>query len=256
MNKPLPLIAITAFIFVGCKHEVPEGKMNQIDLTPSYSEDENYEQKEHGYPTKPNTVIVTGNSSHKLVTIYKEKFSKDGKIRFIDGNYYHYNYMYDVDEGNNWNGNYMPGLEAVYGYKMYNVAHLNADSNQRNNFFDHPVLVKTLYYPTDKKDTLNFEPITRDYYMVSVYDEDTNNDTIINHKDLRRFYWFDINGKNKTPLVPKNYSVFKSEYDPKSDLMYVFAQLDENENGKRDPEEHIHVFYFSLADPKPAERVY
>ena len=85
--------------------------------------------------------------------------------------------------------------------------------------------------------------------MVSVYDEDTNNDGFINVKDLRRFYYFDIEGKNKKLLVPKNYSVTNSEYDPENDFMYVFAQIDENRNGSRDDGELISVFWIDLKSP-------
>ncbi len=59
--------------------------------------------------------------------------------------------------------------------------------------------------------------------MVSVYDDDSNKDGFINVKDLRKFYYFDIEGKNKKNLIPANYSVMSSEYDSANDFMYVFA---------------------------------
>ena len=34
-----------------------------------------------------------------------------------------------------------------------------------------------------------------------------------------------------------------------NDFMYVFAQLDENNNGKRDDKEDIHVFWIDLKNP-------
>lgn len=123
--------------------------------------------------------------------------------------------------------------------------------NQKTiNLFESPVLIKTLYFPSFSIDTLNYEPVKRDYYMISVYYEDTNADGLINNKDLRRFYYFDLNGLNKNLLVPDNYSVISSQYDSANDCMYVFAQLDENKNGQRDPKEEVNIFRIDLKNPK------
>ncbi len=85
--------------------------------------------------------------------------------------------------------------------------------------------------------------------MVSVYDEDTNKDGFINVKDLRRFYFFDINGMNKELLIPKNYSVMSSEYDSANDLMYVFAKLDKNQNGQMESDEPTDIYWIDLTNP-------
>lgn len=159
-------------------------------------------------------------------------------------------------DGNNWNYNFMPGLEAVYGYNMVNVSLYDVALQKEKKFFPKPVLIKTLYYPAFSQDMLNYEPVSRRYYLVSAYDEDTNGDGAINIKDLRRFYLFDIHGTSQGPLVPKDYSVYKSEYDPANDLMYVFAKLDENTNGRRDEYEPIHVYWVDLKDPLRTGRLY
>jgi hypothetical protein len=169
--------------------------------------------------------------------------------------YYNYSELAESD-GNNWNHHFMPGLSIVYGYNMVNVSHYDSETQSQKNFFEKPVLIKNLYYPSFSKDTLNYKPVDRDYYMVSVYDEDTNKDGFINVRDLRRFYLLDTHGENKKPLVPVSYSVFKSEYDPANDFMYVFAKQDENEDGKADELEAIHVFWIDLTNPERAGRVY
>ncbi|MEM9887809.1 MAG: hypothetical protein AAF849_18080 [Bacteroidota bacterium] len=51
-------------------------------------------------------------------------------------------------------------------------------------------------------------------------------------KDLRRFYHFDLEVSKKTDLIPKNYSVMSSEFDPENDFMYVFARMDESKKGE------------------------
>jgi len=103
---------------------------------------------------------------------------------------------------------------------------------------------------------LNNQPVSRDYFIVSVHNEDTDKDGFINIKDLRRIYLFNINGEKQKALVPENYSVFKSEYDSDNDFMYIFAQLDANKNGRRDEGEPIHIFWLNLKNPDKTGRLY
>lgn len=258
MNKLLPFVLVSLFVFCACDNSSSyELKKNQIDLTEEETDDADEGEKLHAHlPIKPNTVIVTAYAEHRLITLYKEKVSKDGKRRYIDGNYHYHKYNYFEDPCNVQNGHYMPGLEAVYGYKMFNISHYNSTTKKKNSLFPHPVLIKTLYYPAAEQDTLKCKPVKRNYYLVSVYDEDTNQDSVINRHDLRRLYAFDIEGKNKRMLIPENYSVMKSEYDDINDDMFVFAQLDKNGNGKREPEETVHVFSVDLEDPSKVEMLY
>lgn len=236
-------------------------KGNEIDLkqTEVYGagKDKKGVQEAIELPTRPNTVLLTGNPEHRLITVYKEKISKDGKRRYIDGNYFHRTYPYHDNEWcKTWHGHFMPGIEAVYGFNMFNIGHYNVETKRRNFLFERPVLVKTLYYPSLEQDTLNGEPVSRNFYLVSAYNEDTNNDSIINHKDLRRFFHFDIEGQEKTILIPLDYSVLSSEYDRQIDVMFVFAKHDENKNGSREKNEPIHIFEVDLKDPRKADRVY
>ncbi|SOS49005.1 conserved hypothetical protein [Tenacibaculum dicentrarchi] len=144
----------------------------------------------------------------------------------------------------------MPGFKAVYGYNFINISHYNNNTKKQNKFFEKPVLIKTLYYPAFSKDTLNYKPINRKYYMVSVYDQDSNNDGFITVKDLRRFYYFDIHGIGKRALIPENYSVMNSEYDSANDFMYVFAKADKNNNGQMEANEPTAIFWIDLNNPK------
>ena len=92
--------------------------------------------------------------------------------------------------------------------------------------------------------------------MVSVYDEDTNRDTLINRLDLRRFYSFNVSGQERIQLVPPNYSVERSQYDSQNDVMYIYARLDANQNGKIDKKEPLHIFWINLIQPDKAKRLY
>lgn len=150
----------------------------------------------------------------------------------------------------------MPGLEAVYGYNFVNISHYDIKENKQKEFFEKPVLIKTLYYPTFDKDTLNNEAVNRKYFLVSVYNDDTNKDGFINTDDLRRFYLFDINGVKQKALIPENYTVFQSEYDSANDFMFVYAQLDSNNNGEQDEREPVHIFWIDLKDPNRTGRQY
>lgn len=206
------------------------------------------------FPSRPGTVLLTGNPRFRLTPIFKVNFRKDSTT-FTGGNGFHFNYEFqDEESGNNWNGNYLPGLEAIYGFNMVNISHFDAESQTQKFFFSNPVLVKTLYFPSYSKDTLNYLPIVRNYFLVSVFDEDTNKDGFINPSDLRRFYSFDINAGNKKHIVPKNYSVFKSEYDPAMDRLMVFVKLDSNSNGQVEDLEPIHIYWVDLKNPERTGR--
>ena len=217
--------------------------------------------------TRPKNVLMTADPNHRLITVYKVNYNPRTKNYYTGTNNFLRSYSYRYDDSYEYDGYgserpsktyqyFMPGIEAVNGYNMMNVSHYNFETKEKNTLFEQPVLVNTLYYPCLKQDTLKGQPITRDYYMVSVFDEDTNQDSLINRNDLRRFYHFDIDGKNKSPLVPLNYSVMSSEYDSENDVMFVFAKLDENTNGKREEKEPIHIFWLDLKTPKMGERLY
>ncbi len=258
------LTAILILALVGLTASCSKGKLEEKGFQVSSISENNEIDQETGlnqdslkFETQPSNVLLTGVSNVRLTTIYKVNFSKRSKTTFIGSNSFYYGYEEPANStGNNWNNNLMPGIGAVYGYNMVNISHYNIKENKQQNFFEKPVLIKTLYYPTFTKDTLNYKPVSREYFIVSVYNEDTNKDGFINVSDLRRFYLFNINGEKQKALVPENYSVLKSEYDPGNDFMYVFAQLDTNENGRRDEGEPIHIFWVNLKEPNKTGRLY
>lgn len=258
MNKS---IVISLFVVLGlnnCSFN-KKVKNEEISLKSSYVENsDNINQKAaKSRPIRPNKVLLTAFSSHRLVTLYKEKLSGNGENAYVDGNYYYNSHPEEFNvNGNSWHYHYLPGLEAVYGYNMFNIAHYDIDKKEKQLFFENSVIINTLYYPSFIQDTLNGKPIERNYYLVTVYDEDTNKDSTINTNDLRRLYCFNLDATERTPLIPSNYSVLSSEYDPQNDLMYLYAKYDENANGMRDTDEPIHVFSLNLKSPKLADRLY
>ncbi len=209
------------------------------------------------FATRPSNILLTKNAAHRLTPIFKVNFHPKTEKPFTGTVGVHRNYDRAGDQlGNRWNNNFMPGFSAVYGYNFVNLSHYNLEAQTTNLFFEKPVLIKTLYYPAFSRDTLNGVAISRNYYLISCYDEDTNRDGYISLRDLRRFYYFDINGKEQGALVPKNYAVRSSEYDSANDYMYVFAQLDENKNGQMEYEEPIHIFWIDLSAPERVGRQY
>jgi len=207
--------------------------------------------------TRPGNVLITGIPNYRLTTVYKVNVNERTKTTYIGSIHYHSDYS-GIENyfESNWNYNFIPGMEAAYGYNLVNIGYYDITTDERKTFFEDPVLIKTLYYPAFSKDTLKGEPVNRDYFLVSAYNEDTNEDGWINMNDLRRFYLFDKNAVQQKVLVPENYSVIKSEYDPANDYMYVFAKWDEDQNGKPDDPEPIHVFWIDLANPMQTGRVY
>lgn len=220
------------------------------------NEDDGISQDSLTFPTRPSNILLTGIPQYRLATIYKVNYNKDS-TSFIGSNNFHYSYEVLAEtNGNQWNNNLMPGFEIVYGYNLVNVSLFDTESQKQKNLFDRPVLVKNLYFPSFSKDTLNYKPVTRNYYMVSVYNEDTNKDRFINVRDLRRLYRFDINGNNRSLIIPENYSVYKSEYDSANDFIYLFARLDQNNNGQIEDGEVDHIFWMDLKNPERTGRLY
>lgn len=203
--------------------------------------------------TVPSSVVLTGLSKHRLVPIYKakEEESEKSKISYITGSW-------SGDEGgySEIQEHFMPGIDVLYGYKLLNISHYDFTTEKSNFFFNQPVFIKTVYFPAIEPDSINKKPINRNYYLISVYDEDTNKDTLLNRRDLRKFYHFDSTSTVKTQLIPNDYSVIRSQYDHQNDLMYIFARHDKNKNGSSESTEPIHIFWFSLKNPAVAKRVY
>ena len=209
--------------------------------------------------SRPNGILLTAYPEHRLIPVYKlnMRVNDDDTLYFTGSNAFYSGYSeYERLEGNNWNHNFMPGFEAMYGYNFININHHNTITKKTIQFFDNNVLIKTLYYPTDSKDTLNNIPIHRDYYMVSAYNEDSNKDGYINTDDLRRFFLFNLDGTMNKQLIPNSYCVSSSQFDPANDYMYIYATLDENENGHQDKTEDVHVFWIDLKAPDKGVRIY
>lgn len=251
----LPLL-----IFVACTQSKLDEKGFQVSTVETENDEENegtsgINRDSLKFETRPGNVLLTGIENVRITTVYKVNINKKHGTTFIGTN----KFLYDDNEptlNNNWNGNIVPGLEAVYGYNLVNVSHYDFITNIKKEFFEKPVLVKTIYYPAFSKDTLNSAPVSRNYFLVSAYNDDTNKDGFINQRDLRRFYLFNILGEKQGPLVPENYSVYKSDYDSGNDFMFVFARLDNNANGQIEDNEPIHIYWIDLKDPSKRGRLY
>jgi len=205
--------------------------------------------------SKPNNVILTGIPEHRLVTIYRTNklISNDE----VDATSSRYTTEYDED-GNEYEvaERYVPGIQILYGYNLLNLAHYNLKTEKLVYFFGKPALIKTLYYPSYTQDSIEKIPVIRNYFLVSVYDEDTNKDKFINRKDLRKFYYYDINAETRNSLLPKYYSAARSQYDSKNDVLYIFAKNDANKNGQIDKNEPLKIFWIDLKNPVFAKRLF
>ncbi len=252
--KKILTILIVLGLFTACSEQDVENR----DLSTATKFKSEYEGHVLGFSTdslnfeiRPGNIILTKNKAHRLTPIYKVNYYDKSRSNtsFIGSTYAHRLTNSNADDDDNWNDNFMPGFAAVYGYNLINISHHNNINDTENKFFDEYVLIHTLYYPALSKDTLNNEPVTRDYYMVSVYDEDTNKDGFVNDRDLRRFYLFDIEGKKTKTLIPKYYYTMSSEYDPENDLMYVVAREDVNGNGQMEVSEPMDIFWIDLKEP-------
>ncbi|MGC3944661.1 MAG: hypothetical protein QM762_09090 [Chryseolinea sp.] len=206
--------------------------------------------------TTPSFILLTGLPEHRLVTIYKEVPPKSARKYNEYGSYYY------EDEGTDRYTHYMPGLDLLYGYNLLNLAHYDLKQEKMNYMFDRPVLIKSVYYPSFVQDSLHEKPINRSYYFISVYDADTNKDTLLTKRDLRSLYYFNASTSERVRLIPEDHSVERSQYDSMNDVMYVYARHDENHDGttdrdeKRKSREPLHVFWIDLKVGNVAKRLY
>lgn len=262
INKLVILtILIATSCLISCKKKRDKQSEEQISISSTADQSSNNDSLLNSVSgnvtmkqisTFPNKVILTGLNDHRLVSIYKSRTTTSST-----GNLKRSSYSYDSDEsGDESSEHFMPGIDILFGYNLLNIAHYDLKLETGNFLFNHPVLVKTLYFPSFTQDSLDNQPINRNYYLVSVYDEDTNKDSLINKRDLRRFYHFDASCKMKKQLLPAAYSVVRSQYDSKNDIMYIFARHDENQNGTEDKSESVHIFWFSLKTPDTAKLLY
>lgn len=238
--------------FLGCFHSSQNGEDSGYEKSGYVSDKEpaNGFKPGEAFEVKPRNVLLTGNKDHRLSPVYKVNLDEKSGKPYTGSNQFYREYAwYDEEEKPRWNNHHLPGFEIVSGFNMVNVSHYNVKTGTEHPLFEAPVLIKNLYFPTFKSDTLNGEPVLRKNYFVSVYDQDTNGDGFLTSKDLRRFYFFDLEGKNKVALVPENYSVTNSEYDPANDRMYLFASEDKNKNGQFDYEDPNTIFWIDLKDP-------
>ena len=199
--------------------------------------------------SRPKNILLTRYPNIRITPIFQMLKNNYNDQLHSGSPDFHYSYPAPGITNDNWNNNLIPGFRAVYGLKMVNVYIHDLNQKKQKALFNKPVLINTIYYPTETIDTLKGKRILREYIMVSAYDEDTNKDSFINDKDLRRLYLFNISGDRITELIPKNLNVIKSEYDYINDYLYVFARKDLNSNGKSEELEPVVIYWMNLSNP-------
>jgi hypothetical protein len=204
--------------------------------------------------TSPSSVLLTGIDNIRILPIYKLRSESDKNILFTENSSY-----YSDPENRNGEDKYnyfMPGIDIINGYNLINLGYYDINTQKLSYLFQKPVLIKTFYFPSLERDSIDKKPITRNYFMVSVYDEDTNKDSLINNKDLRKFYHIDQFNTKHIQILPKGYSSVRSTYDYKNDIMYIYARKDINKNGTPDKEEPLNIFWIRLSEPTILQKFY
>ena len=89
---------------------------------------------------QPKEVLLTFNAEHRLTPIYKVNYDKKTKRPWTGAVAHHTSWNYNTEDGNDWNGHFMPGFEIVYGYNFVNVSHYNNATKRENKLFLNEVL--------------------------------------------------------------------------------------------------------------------
>lgn len=203
--------------------------------------------------TSPNELILTGNDKIRLLPIYKIPLNHDKNILYDPGTTYDGEREILMEDDYRY---YMPGIDIIKGYNLVNIGHYNNEKGILSYFFRNPVLVRTLYFPGVYKDSLNKKEIKRDFFLVSAYNEDTNNDSLINNRDFRRLFYIDILNEKQVSLLPNDHSAIRSSYDFKNDVMMIRARKDANKNGDLEKTEPISIFLLYFKSPTSLKQVY
>jgi hypothetical protein len=220
-------------------------------------------------PTRPGAVLLTGIKKLRLTPVFLVNFNPKTRESWVGTIRHHYTYD-DYSESFEYgslpdgrpkrlavqHGNYLPGLEVVNGFRMVNIMHSNLETGQNSRVFSNPVLIHNLYFPSTTLDSILGIPVFRNYCLVSVFDEDTNKDGLLNAKDFRRFFYISPENGQIQPLLNRNYSVLGSDYDAFNDYMIVKAKLDENQNGLMEINDPVHLYWIDLKDPLHRGRLY
>lgn len=244
------LICCVLFILASCNKKVKKGEeLSAVEYRQStgiLSENDSVNQ----FASSANSVLLTGIDRFRLIPVYKINPETDRNVDVYNGT--SYNDYYGNDGSYKY---FMPGLDIIYGYNMINMGHYDIETGKLSYFFERPVLIRTLYFPGVKNDSLNHQPVSREYFLVSVYDEDTNRDLLINTKDLRKIYHIDQFNSTKTQIIPPDYSAIRSTYDHRNDIMYIYARYDANKNGTPEKKEPVVIFWIRLNDPTITKRM-
>lgn len=250
-SKKLLLILIVLITVTSCKKHEKKGE--QLTFAEHQQQNEPTgistvgDSISNQFASSSGSVLLTGMDRIRLIPVYKIKPKADRDLHTSESSTYYDYYGENNDE--DFYRYFMPGIDIIYGYNLINIGHYDIQKDTLSYFFDKPVLIKTLYFPGLKSDSLMHKAVSRDYFMVSVYDEDTNLDSLINNKDMRRLYHIDQFNSKKTSLLPEGHSAIKSTYDYKNDIMYIYTRHDANKNGIPEKNEPISIFWIRLNEP-------
>lgn len=188
----------------------------------------------------------TGRSQHGS---YRRDYSEE-----YEGSSY-YNGYDPYDGASQRYHNYHPGFDVIMGGLKRNLMLLFPTDTAARAVFSRQVLIKNVYIPSQLPDTVNGVPVRRNFILCSVFDTDTNADTLLDHRDLRRLYAVPVAGGPPVNLLPPDYSVQSSAYSPANDVLFYFARQDRNQNGEPDVEDPIAVFRLDPRTPLRVDQV-
>lgn len=254
--------AFLVLIISACNQSETQKKPDELTLSEAEAESAfdstNYIGNAQSFQqliTSPNSVRITGIENVKLIPIYKIRKTSNRDIQYNEGSsYYEYNYEGETQREDRFHY-FMPGIEIIEGYNLINIAHYDVTNEKLSYFFMKPTLINVVYFPGPEKDSLGVTPVKRNFFLVSAYDEDSNGDSLINKKDLRKFFYINETNSVKKQLIPKHHSVQRSTYDYKSDIMYIYTRYDMNENGQIEKNEPVHIFWISLSDAGTLKKI-
>ncbi|MBK8808727.1 MAG: hypothetical protein IPO21_19655 [Bacteroidales bacterium] len=115
-------ISILLITFISCsKNKNTESgfSVSPVSVVTDDIEIEGITQDSNKILTRPTSVLLTAFPEYRLTTIYKLNYNISEGSYYTGSNNFYSNYTeLGQSEGNQWNYNFMPGLQAVYGFNF------------------------------------------------------------------------------------------------------------------------------------------
>ena len=97
--------------------------------------------------------------------------------------------------------------------------------------------------------------VLKNMTLVSVIQEDTNHDGLLNESDHELTYLSDLSFKKSVQITPPAVQLLGWDVDSQGEKLYLYVRKDSNKNGKYDNLDERSILFTSTKRPALAQRL-